>query len=151
MKNLLKVLSGVILMLSGNLAMATKLQVSVTGIDVKKGGDIVVFIYTTAKGFPKVHREASIKKVKKASATRLLFQINIPEQVNELAIKVLHDRNSDGKVTKNWTGIIPKDGLGFSNKQKLLSIKGLPSFNNTKISKQMMSKVQGINISYYAN
>ncbi|MCK5809802.1 MAG: DUF2141 domain-containing protein [Cocleimonas sp.] len=149
MKFFLTMLWGIFFMASTNSAVAEKLQVAVTGIDVTKGGNIAVYIFTHPKGFPKVHKEALLKQVKKASAPNLQFQFTIPKESNALAIKLHHDINGDGLVTKNWTGIIPKDGLGFSNKQRL-SFAGVPSFAHSKISKSQFMKTQKVVIRYYS-
>ena len=50
---------------------------------------------------------------------------------DEFAIKVLHDEDETGKVTKNWTRIIPAEGLGFSQGAKLRFRP--PSFARAKV------------------
>lgn len=37
----------------------------------------------------------------------------------------------DSRVTKNWTGYVPKEGLGFSAGATIL--RGTPSFKSAKI------------------
>ncbi len=68
-------------------------------------------------GFPKIHQQALAKQIKHAAKEVLTFGFTLNKP--ELAVKILHDENGDGKVTKNWTGIYPKEGLGFSMVRKL--------------------------------
>ena len=128
---------------------ASELVLSVTDIDVKKGGDIVVYLYEGEKGFPKVHEDAKFQQRKKASLAVVEFSFTVPKEIEGLAVKVHHDINEDGKVTKNWTGIIPKDGLGFSKEQSI-SLMGLPKYEKTKLSVDDFAKKQTIKIKYYA-
>lgn len=129
---------------------ATELKLNISNIDVKKGGDITVFLFVGDEGYPKVHKEAKFRKTKKASSKNVSFVFDVPKNIKELAIKAHHDINSDGKVTKNWTGIIPKDGLGFSKEQKV-SLAGVPKYEKSKLSKSDFSKIQTIKIKYYSN
>lgn len=142
-----------LLMILGVMSMiiqATELKLNISDIDVKKGGSITVFLFTSEEGYPKVHKEAKFRKTKKASSKNVSFAFDIPKNIKELAIKAHHDMNSDGKVTKNWTGIIPKDGLGFSKGQEL-SLSGVPKYENAKVSKNYFNEVQKIKIKYYSN
>ena len=107
---------------------ANTLTVTVNGIETHRGGQIMVMVFAEP-GFPKNHEKALIIKSAKDLKDTMTFSFDIDEQ--EVAIKVLHDENSDGKVTKNWTGIWPKEGLGFSNGQKV-SLSGVPKFNKSK-------------------
>lgn len=116
-------------MLLNQASFASEFNITVTNIDITKAGNITVMIYGE-QGFPKIHEMSLLSETKKATNKTMNFTFDINEQ--ELAIKVLHDENSDGKVTKNWTGIYPKDGLGFSNKQKL-TFTGPPTYEKSKI------------------
>ena len=107
----------------------TELNITVTNINTSRGGNIVVMIYGE-KGFPKDHATALLMTTKKAFSNSMLFTFLIDQP--EVAIKVLHDENGDGKVTKNWTGIYPKDGLGFSNSQKI-GLTGVPKYSKSKV------------------
>ncbi|MBU2917220.1 DUF2141 domain-containing protein [Psychrosphaera sp. F3M07] len=117
-------------MLLNRTSFASELNITVTNIDTTKGGNIIVFIYYREEGFPKNHDMAFLSLTKKAMDENLDFSFVIANQ--ELAIKVLHDENGDGKVSKNWTGIYPKDGLGFSNNQKI-TLTGPPNYKKSKI------------------
>lgn len=116
-------------MLLNQASFASELNITVTNIDITKGGNITVMIYGE-QGFPKTHEMSLLSETKKTTNNTMNFTFDINEQ--ELAIKVLHDENGDGKVTKNWTGIYPSDGLGFSNKQKL-TFTGPPTYEKSKI------------------
>jgi len=120
---------------------ATEFNVKVNNIDVKRGGNIIVMIFSE-EGFPKRHKLALLSQTKHLSHETMGFVFDV--DTDELAVKVLHDDNGDGKVTKNWTGIWPKEGLGFSNDQKI-SLKGAPKYEYSKLLKRQFKG--GINIS----
>ncbi len=128
-------------MLSTNNAWATELKIKVNNIDIKRGGNIIVMIFGE-EGFPKKHEMAFLTQSKKSQHETIGFSFDV--NMEALAVKVLHDENGDGKVTKNWTGIWPKEGLGFSNNQKI-SLKGAPKYKNSRLLKEQLN--DGINIS----
>ncbi|MCF6257968.1 MAG: DUF2141 domain-containing protein [Gammaproteobacteria bacterium] len=130
-----------VFMLSTDNAWATELKIKVNNIDIKRGGNIIVMIFGE-EGFPKKHEMAIFTQSKKSQHEMMEFIFDV--NVEALAVKVLHDENGDGKVTKNWTGIWPKEGLGFSNDQKI-SLKGAPKYKNSKLLKEQLN--DGINIS----
>lgn len=103
-----------IMMVTSNSVLATELNIKVSNIEVKHGGSLTVLIFGK-DGFPNVHNKALYTQTKQNLQKEMTFRFNV--NLEELAIKIHHDENSDGKVTKNWTGIIPKEGLGFSNKK----------------------------------
>jgi len=143
MKNFYIILWG-FLMLSMNSASATELKIKVNDIDLKRGGNIIVMIFGAA-GFPKKHEMALSTQTKSARYKTMEFSFNV--SMEEFAIKVLHDENGDGKVTKNWTGIYPKEGLGFSNGQKI-GITGPPKYKNSKLLKNQLKNGLNISITY---
>ena len=51
------------------------------------------------------------------STGEMSFKFDI--DIDAFAFKILHDEDKSGEVSKNWTGIIPSEGLGFSNGAKL--------------------------------
>ena len=65
---------------------------------------------------------------------------------DNFAIKILHDENMDGEVSKNWTGIIPSEGLGFSNGAKLVF--GPPSYRDVVLNTDEVGKEIAIPIIY---
>jgi len=122
----------------------TTITFQVTEIDVERGGNLMVFIFAKS-GFPKNHKKALHQQTRTVDAPTMNFQFDLTE--DEIAIKVLHDEDMDGKVTKNWTGVWPKEGLGFSNKQKI-SLAGPPGFQRSKIQKDQLSQIPPIAIRY---
>jgi len=108
----------------------SEIHINVTGIDVQRGGDLVVMIFLK-KGFPKNHKDALFTQSsnKLVKNMKFVFNLNSPEY----AIKVWHDENGDGKVTKNWTGIYPKEGLCFSNQQQV-TLTGPPKYKKSKLT-----------------
>ncbi|WP_159084076.1 DUF2141 domain-containing protein [Saccharobesus litoralis] len=107
-----------------------QLKVTVTKINPALNGNIVLMLFTE-QGFPKKHQLAKHSISLPANQTELTF--TLATDLTEFVLKVLHDENEDGKVSKNWTGIIPAEGLGFSNKQTL-SFTGPPSYKKSKVS-----------------
>ena len=109
--------------------LAKSLTVNVSNIDVSKGGNLIVFLFTES-GFPKNHQQAITQSTQKVSHSKQQFVFQ--HDLQHFAVKVLHDENGDGKVTKNWTGIYPHDGLVFSN-QQTLGMFGPPNFSQCKV------------------
>ena len=135
----------VFLTLNTGFVMAENFKIKVTNIDVSRGGNLIVFIFVE-DGYPKQHDKAvNFKTIKVLNSEE---EIEISSNLDELAIKVLHDENGDGKVTKNWTGIIPSDGLGFSNKQKI-TITGPPKYKTSKLLKSSYLKGVNIKLQYF--
>lgn len=124
------------------------IRIQVTDIDVKRSGQIMVMLFGE-EGFPKNHSKAISTSIKGASSSTLNFVFSVGLDV--FAIKVLHDENGDKQVTKNWTGILPAEGLGFSNgaKIRLGPIRfGPPSFNDAKLHLKDVHTPLNINILY---
>ena len=123
----------IILLISNvGLAEEEKIEIEISGIHVEKGGNLVVLVFGH-DGFPVKHEKALLTQTKNVSGDRMTFTFNSPS-TDELAFKVLHDEDSNNKVTKNWTGIWPREGLGFSN-GAAMSTGGPPGFDAAKISR----------------
>lgn len=122
---------------------AVDVVVHVENIDLSKAGNIIVMLYGK-EGFPKDHAKAI--KVNVIPATRKKIMVNFISVPTEFAIKVLHDEDETGEVTKNWTGFIPAEGLGFSNNAKLSF--GPPNFNRAKVELEDTNSQITINIIY---
>jgi len=133
------------LMLSINSALAGKIMINVKDVDISRGGNISVMIFSE-NGFPKAHEQALLVQTKSANRKSIAFTFNLAA-IDELAIKVHHDENMDGKVTKNWTGIYPKEGLGFSNKQKV-GLTGPPVYKKSKLLKEQLKDGLAISVIY---
>ena len=124
---------------------ANEIKIDVENIDVSRGGNLIVMIFQK-DGFPKKHDKAILKETKKVNAKSMTFSFET--DLDELAIKILHDENEDGQVTKDWTGIFPKDGLGFSNKQTILNNLGVPTYEKCKLDKEAYENNISIELIY---
>lgn len=100
-----------------------ELTLQITNIDANRPGEIVVMVFHE-DGFPKDHQKA-IKKYH-ITPTEAQHRINIQVPSGKFALKVHHDEDKSGTMTKNWTGIIPAEGVGFSSGAKVRF--GPPSF-----------------------
>lgn len=137
------VLAVVILLMSkAALAQEEKISIEVSGIDVERGGNLIVLVFGN-DGFPVKHEKAFLTQTAKVSGDQMNFTFNAPEpSYAEMAFKVVHDQDANDKVTKNWTGIWPAEGLGFSNGAKMRAV-GPPGFDDAKLSRdQAMSGVK---------
>jgi uncharacterized protein (DUF2141 family) len=128
-----------------SLAEEEKITIDVSGINVERGGNLIVLVFGH-DGFPVKHEKALLTQTKEASSGRMTFIFNVPPY-GELAFKVLHDEDSNNKVTKNWTGIWPGEGLGFSN-GAAMSAGGPPSFDAAKISRSEAIKGIAMRVIY---
>lgn len=123
-------------------AQEEKISVEVSGIDVGRGGNLIVLVFGS-DGFPVKHEKAFLIKTTKVSSERMSFTFSAPApSYAQIAFKVLHDQDANNKVTKNWTGIWPAEGLGFSNGARMHAA-GPPGFDDAKLSRdQVMSGVK---------
>ncbi|MCU7844875.1 MAG: DUF2141 domain-containing protein [Candidatus Thiodiazotropha sp. (ex Monitilora ramsayi)] len=135
---------GVVMLAITGAVQATEFTVTVTGVDVARGGSVMVFVFSE-EGFPKKHEKALL--VQKSNALDETMRFTVTVQTEALAVKVLHDENGDGKVSKNWTGVYPKEGLGFSNDQRL-GMFGPPGYNSAKVSREVFANGLGIRVIY---
>jgi len=141
MRILFFILWGIIMILNANISQATEVNINVTDIDTKRGGSIIVLIFGE-EGFPIIQEKALFVQTNNSLQETMKFTFNL--NMKEMAVKVLHDENEDGKVTKNWMGIYPREGLGFSNDQKT-SMTGAPMYKKSKLS--IAKFKDGLNIS----
>ena len=117
--------------------------VEVSDIDVDRGGNLIVLVFG-APGFPIEHDKALFAQTKPVASPRMTFTFAAPAPSHtDLAFKVLHDQDANGKVTKNWTGIWPQEGLGFSNGAQMRSM-GPPKFDDAKLPRSQA--LQGISM-----
>ncbi|WP_295892603.1 DUF2141 domain-containing protein [uncultured Vibrio sp.] len=124
-------------------------EITVTGIEHDRGGNIIVFVFSE-DGFPKKHDLAIQQQTQKAKADTMQFLFDMSEvELNkgEVAIKVLHDEDENGQVTKNWTGIYPAEGLGFSKQQKV-TLTGAPVYKHSKIDVTELASGLTIEMNY---
>ena len=108
---------------------AKDIQVEIHNVDTKKRGEILVMLFEK-NGFPKNHLAAL--KIHILRPDSCILSTTFTLVPDEYAIKVLHDEDKSGTVTKNWTGIFPAEGLGFSNGAKLRF--GPPNFDDAKLT-----------------
>lgn len=133
MKTLLQLALASSVVFSFNTFAAHKtLVVEVTNINVELGGSVIVYLFNKA-GFPKQHEQSFANAKLAAIQGKLHFEFDVPVPLSHLAIKVLHDQDDSNSVTKNWTGVIPAEGLGFSNNQKL-GLFGPPGYQDCQLT-----------------
>lgn len=111
-----------------------RIPLDITGIDTTRGGNLVVLIFDR-KGFPIDHQLALSTQRVPISTERLTIELNVPAALPEMAVKVLHDQDKNDKVTKNWTGIWPAEGLGFSNGATMRRT-GPPAYEEAKVTRE---------------
>jgi len=114
-----------------------EITVIVSGIEAERGGNLMVLIFSE-KGFPIEHRHALAMQSKKVTGKTMIFKFKA-SVTRQLAFKALHDEDSNHKVTKNWTGIIPAEGLGFSRGAKLGAF-GPPDFEDAEVTRTQALK-----------
>lgn len=105
------------------------LQLTIHDIEVKRGGVMSVYVFLE-EGFPIKHDQAVKFYRFDVSNESHILEIEIPDRT--FALKVHHDENMSGKVTKNWTGIFPTEGIGFSSGAKIRF--GPPSFKQAAMT-----------------
>lgn len=110
---------------------AQELTVRISHIEASRQGQMIVMLFGE-EGFPKDHSKALSVQTRpvETGVNSMEFQFSLASK--EFAIKVLHDEDLNGKVTKNWTGIWPAEGLGFSNGARV-SLTGAPSFKHARL------------------
>ena len=92
-------------------AQNSQVDVTVTGIDVEKGGLVKIGVYQE-DGFPSVGKEIIGKDVKVEESSITVSFDNIEDGV--YAIAVFQDKDSDGRLNSNLFGA-PTEIYGFSN------------------------------------
>lgn len=113
------------------LAMESKpLTLNVVNIDTSRGGLLHVFVFTQ-DGFPTRHERAFKTYVGPVTGDTHTLVVSVPTD-QSFALKVHHDQDGDYKVTKNWLGILPIEGLGFSSGAKVAF--GPPSFDDAHMA-----------------
>jgi uncharacterized protein (DUF2141 family) len=78
----------------------------------KVTGEMELGLYDKAENFPKVGKQYLLVKRKVTGHTFTYTFQDLPP--GEYALAVFHDRNTDGKINKNFLGI-PTEPYGFSN------------------------------------
>ena len=109
-------------------AQSGQVDVTVTGINVKKGGIVKVGIYEK-DGFPAMGKEIIGKDVKVTTGEITVTLKDIP--AGTYAIAVIQDKNSDGEHNTNLFGA-PTEPYGFSN--NVYGRFGPPDFEDVSVN-----------------
>ncbi len=120
---------GAIAMASTTPALAKDILIRVTNIDSSRPGNIMAMVFGP-EGYPVKHEKALEIQNRKAAREEITFRFTVTQ--TPFAIKILHDEDETGKTSKNWTGIWPSEGLGFSNGTKL-GVTGPPNFEDARL------------------
>jgi len=123
----------------------TEITIQITGVDAQRGGNLMVLVFDD-DGFPKQHSKALHGTIIEAKSNKTVVRLMV-ESHDELAFKVLHDEDVNNRVTKNWTGIWPSEGLGFSNGTRM-GVFGPPNFSDAKLSRAEYGNGVAIHIHY---
>lgn len=118
-----------VLFLGANLfAQTGQVDVTVTGIKVKKGGIVKVGVYKK-DGFPIIDKEVIGEDIEVTGDKISISLKNIP--VGIYAIAVIQDKNSDGEHNTNLFGS-PTEPYGFSN--NVFGRFGPPDFEDVSVN-----------------
>ena len=123
----------------------TEVTIQITGVDTHRGGNLMLLVFDD-DGFPKQHRKALHGTIFEAKNSTTVDSLKVQSN-DELAFKVLHDEDANNRVTKNWTGIWPSEGLGFSNGTKM-GVFGPPNFSDAKLTRAEYRNGVAIHIHY---
>jgi len=115
----------------------TKLTLIIDEIEFERSGEIGIFIFLE-DGFPKKHEKAIKRYCFDVTQKSNQLVIEVPDIA--FAIKAHHDEDRSGTVTKNWTGIIPAEGLGFSSGARMGF--GPPTFNEAMVNIPASNKIR---------
>ena len=119
----------IVLVVAVTPALAQDIVIRVVDIDSTRPGNVMAMVFGK-EGYPTKHDKALQVQSKSADSSELLFSFTVSQ--SPLAIKALHDEDENGQTTKNWTGIWPAEGLGFSNGAKL-RLTGPPIFAEAQL------------------
>jgi len=125
-------------------AFADDINIHVSGIEPARGGTLYVMLFAK-DSYPKKHAKALETQKVPADTSEMDFTFTTDR--DDVAIKVHHDEDNNGKVTKNWTGIYPAEGLGFSQGQRV-KMTGPPSYKKSKIMRDNFGALVEINVRY---
>jgi len=120
----------------------TTIDLGINNIEPHRGGVISIYVFLK-EGFPVKHDQALRYFSCDVNTESLRVEIEVPNV--PFALKVHHDEDNSGAVSKNWTGFIPAEGLGFSSGAKLGF--GPPSFKDAMMTLPENYATE-INISY---
>ena len=98
-------------------------------------GNLIVYIYNQAEGFPTQPDKAYRKVVFECKQISKITISHLPK--GTYAIMVIHDRNSNGKMDRNWLGL-PAEPYALSGHPKFRFEP--PTFEDTKFAFSINSK-----------
>lgn len=125
-------------------ALAAEINIHVSAIEPARGGTLYVMLFSK-DGYPKKHTKAL--EVLSVAADQSEMDFSFRTERDDIAVKVHHDEDGNSKVTKNWTGIYPAEGLGFSQGQRV-RMTGAPSYRKSKVKKADFSEIIEIEMRY---
>ena len=124
-----KVLTGIVLMLAAQTGYAAKVEMNITGIGSDKG-NLIIRVYDQKSHWLSQKKEeiffsksVVVKESVKKNQVSTTFEL--PE--GQYAFAVVHDKNANGKLDKNWMGI-PKEPVG--NSSDIQEKMGPPKYKN---------------------
>lgn len=91
-------------------------------------GTIRVAVFDADEGFPGDSERAILREIWAVTDTTVLHKIRVPAN-REIAISIMHDEDSDGKLKTGIFGI-PREGVGSSNNPKTRF--GPPTYEDSK-------------------
>ena len=121
------------------------ITVTVEAIDTTRPGQIMAMLFAE-DGFPKDHAKALSTQTQNVVLGAKTMRFRFTVENDNFAIKILHDEDITGEVSKNWTGIIPSEGLGFSNGARLRF--GPPSYKDAVLKTDEVGDAITISIIY---
>jgi uncharacterized protein (DUF2141 family) len=107
-------------------------QLTVTGIKEGKG-QIMVGVYDNSKDFPEQDKtfKRFVFRLTGQEQSEITLKLGGLQKGNAYALAVYHDKNSNGKLDKNFLGA-PTEIYGFSNNAR--GVFGPPSFADAAIT-----------------
>ena len=118
-----------VLFLGANIyAQTGQVDVTVTGISVKKGGIVKVGLYKK-DGFPMIDKEIKGENIEVTDSEITVTLKDIP--AGTYAVAIIQDKNSDGEHNTNLFGA-PTEPYGFSN--NVYGRFGPPDFEDVSFS-----------------
>jgi uncharacterized protein (DUF2141 family) len=118
--------------------------VGLAGVEVERGGVIVVALHRGAEGWLKLESAVQKKSIPVALNGRGVTFENVP--YGRYAIQILHDSNENGKLDFRWFPFPkPKEGAGVSNNDHR---KGRPSYEKAEFTLDEASVVMRIQMRY---
>ncbi len=119
------------------------IEVAVSGIRPSEGA-VLAGLFSTENGFPEDARKsiASVSLMISSDKETLYFR-DIP--YGTYAVAIIHDRNNNGKLDKNFLGM-PREGYAVSNNVKGI---GPPGFKESSFQLDRTEKIIELSVIYF--